>query len=100
MTGFDDEPYGAVMYEKKKSQKLHQTARMDLPLIEIEEEDTEKGGKRNRNIGMWQGVRTGKKRGHKGQLYPLFSSKIFLLLQRERVENEVSGLLSQILILI
>lgn len=65
-----------------------------------EEEDTEKGGKRNRNIGMWQGVRTGKKRGHKGQLYPLFSSKIFLLLQRERVENEVSGLLSQILILI
>lgn len=37
MTGFDDEPYGAVMYEKKKSQKLHQTARMDLPLIEIEE---------------------------------------------------------------
>lgn len=37
MIGFDDEPYGAVMYEKKKSQKLHQTARMDLPLIEIEE---------------------------------------------------------------
>lgn len=37
MTGFDDGPYGAVMDEKKKSQKLHQTARMDLPLIETEE---------------------------------------------------------------